>query len=57
MDLLCKKVTTTKRVMIVGGSKIGRSLAQSLPSESINVRLVDYNRPKAGKYLTRSMNQ
>ena len=49
MDLLCKKVTTTKRVMIVGGSKIGRSLAQSLPSESINVRLVDYNRPKAGQ--------
>ena len=29
-----REVTTTKRVMIVGGSKIGRSLAQSLPSES-----------------------
>ena len=48
MDLLCKKVTTTRRVMILGGSKIGRSLAQGLPSDSVNVRLVDYNRPKAG---------
>ena len=48
MDLLCKKVTTTRRVMILGGSKIGRSLAQALPSDSVNVRLVDYNRPKAG---------
>ena len=48
MTLLCKEVTTTKRVMIIGGSKIGRSLAQELPNESFNTRLVDYDRPKAG---------
>ena len=35
------------RVMIVGASKIGRTLAKKLPSEDFNVRLVDYNRPKA----------
>jgi len=49
LGLLCKEVTETHRVMIVGGSKIGRSLAKDLPSDSINVRLVDYNRPKAGQ--------
>ena len=48
MTLLCKVVTITKRVMIIGGSKIGRSLAQVLPNESFNTRLVDYDRPKAG---------
>jgi len=48
MTLLCKEVTITKRVMIIGGSKIGRSLAQVLPNESFNTRLVDYDRPKAG---------
>ena len=49
LGLLSKKVTETHRVMIVGGSKIGRSLAKALPSDTINVRLVDYNRPKAGQ--------
>ena len=49
MSLLCKEVTTTRRVMIVGGSKIGRSLARDLPNETVSVRLVDYNRPKAGQ--------
>ena len=29
--------------------KIGRTLAKELPSDSINVRLVDYNRLKAGQ--------
>jgi len=49
LGLLCKEVTESHRVMIIGGSKIGRSLAQSLPSDTVNVRLVDYNRPKAGQ--------
>ena len=35
--------------MILGGGKIGRTLAKDLPNESINVRLVDYNRLKAGQ--------
>lgn len=47
LGLLCKEATKTHRVMIIGGSKIGRSLAIALPSENINVRLVDYNRLKA----------
>ena len=33
--------------MIVGGSKIGRTLAEQI-SQDYNVRLIDYNRPKAG---------
>ena len=49
LALLGKKATETHRVMIIGGSKIGRSLAKLLPSETINVRLVDNNRPKAGQ--------
>ena len=49
MDLLCKELTETHRVMILGGGKIGRTLAKELPNESINVRLVDYNRLKAGQ--------
>ena len=49
MTLLCKEVTVTKRVMIIGGSKIGRTLAKELPNESFNTRLVEYNRPKAGQ--------
>ena len=47
MDLLGRKVTEVNRVMIIGGSKIGRALAEGLQKESINVRLVDYNRPKS----------
>ena len=49
LGLLEMKVTTTHRVMVLGGSKIGRSLASNLPSDTVNVRLVDYNRPKAGQ--------
>ena len=49
MELLCKELTETHRVMILGGGKIGRTLATELPSDSINVRLVDYNRLKAGQ--------
>ena len=49
MTLLCKELTITKRVMIIGGSKIGRTLAKELPKESFNTRLVEYNRPKAGQ--------
>ena len=38
--------------MIVGGSKIGRTLATQI-SKDYNVRLIDYNRPKAGNISTR----
>ena len=48
MTFLGREINEAKRVMIIGGSKIGRSLAKTLPNENINVRLVDYNRPKAG---------
>ena len=48
LGLLNKDVTETHRVMIIGGSKIGRSLAKGLPNDSVNVRLVEYDRPKAG---------
>ena len=48
MTFLGREVNEVKRVMIIGGSKIGRSLAMDLPNEDINVRLVEYNRPKAG---------
>ena len=49
MDLLCKELTETHRVMVLGGGKIGRTLAKELPSETINARLIDYNRLKAGQ--------
>ncbi len=49
MVLLNKEITYTNRVMIIGGSKIGRTLAKQLPDDSLNVRLVEKNRPKAGK--------
>ena len=49
MELLCKELTETHRVMILGGGKIGRTLAKELPSDTINTRLVDYNRLKAGQ--------
>ena len=44
MTLLCKELTITKRVMIIGGSKIGRTLAKELPKESFNTRLVEYKK-------------
>ena len=49
LELTEKPIIETHRVMIVGGSKIGRTLARELPSDTINVRLVESNRPKAGK--------
>ncbi len=48
MSMLSKEMIVTKRVMVIGGSKIGRSLAKALPNDSVNVRLVDYDRLKAG---------
>ena len=56
MTLLCKQITIARRVMIIGGSKIGRTLAKELPDEIVNVRLVDYNRPKAGQ-ISHSINE
>ncbi len=44
--LLGKDSEYSKRVMIVGGSKIGRSLAEELQNE-MNIRLVERNREKA----------
>ena len=49
LELTEKPIIETHRVMIIGGSKIGRTLARELPSDTINVRLVESNRPKAGK--------
>ena len=49
LKLLYKEISTSNRIMIIGGGKIGRTLAKELPNESVNVRLIDYNRPKAGK--------
>ena len=44
--MLGKASEYSKRVMIIGGSKIGRSLADNLQDE-MNIRLVDHNREKA----------
>lgn len=44
--MLGKSTEYSRRVMIVGGSKIGRSLAKNLQDE-MNVRLVEGNREKA----------
>ena len=49
LELTEKPIIETHRVMIIGGSKIGRTLARELPNDTINVRLVDSDRPKAGK--------
>ena len=45
MEMLGKDFYRNDRVMILGGSKIGRSVADDLQDE-MNVRLVDYNRHK-----------
>lgn len=39
--------THASRIMIIGGSKIGRSIAESLKNE-VSVRLIESNRQKAG---------
>ena len=45
MEMLGKDFYRNDRVMILGGSKIGRSVAEGLQDE-MNVRLVDFNRHK-----------
>ena len=45
MEMLGKDFYRNDRVMILGGSKIGRSVAEGLQDE-MNVRLVDYSRHK-----------
>jgi trk system potassium uptake protein TrkA len=45
MRMLGKDSSRNDRIMILGGSKIGRSVAEGLQDE-MNVRLVDYNRHK-----------
>ena len=52
LELLNITGTNTNNVMIVGGSKIGRTLAEEI-SEDHNVRLIDYDRPKAEKISTK----
>ena len=46
MHMLGKEATETKSIIILGGSKIGRSIAEELENE-LNVRLIDDNREKA----------
>ena len=46
IELLGKTIDYSKRVMIIGGSKIGRSLAEKL-QDDMNVRLVEIKRDKA----------
>ncbi|OUW38519.1 MAG: Trk system potassium transport protein TrkA [Flavobacteriaceae bacterium TMED184] len=52
LELLNITGTNTNTIMILGGSKIGRTLAEVI-SKDHNVRLIDYNRPKAGKISTK----
>jgi len=52
LELLNITSSSTSNIMIVGGSKIGRTLAEEL-SVDHNVRLIDYDRPKAGKISTK----
>ena len=46
MHMLGKEATETKSIIILGGSKIGRSIAEELENE-LNVRLIDDDREKA----------
>jgi trk system potassium uptake protein TrkA len=52
LDLLNITSSEANNIMIVGGSKIGRTLAEKI-SQDYNVRLIDYNRPKAGHISTK----
>jgi trk system potassium uptake protein TrkA len=52
LELLNITSSSTNNIMIVGGSKIGRTLAEKI-SKDHNVRLIDYDRPKAGKISTK----
>ena len=51
MHLLGKNVSKTRRIMIMGGSKIGRSVAEELQNE-MSVRLVEIDRYKAETIAT-----
>lgn len=51
LQLLGKYTAKTRRIMIMGGTKIGRSLAEELQNE-ISVRLVELDRPKAESIAT-----
>ncbi len=51
MHLLGKSAAKTKRVIIMGGTKIGRSLAEELQDE-MSVRLVEIDRHKAESIAT-----
>ena len=46
MYVLGKEATPTRSIIILGGSKIGRSIAEELENE-INVRMIDNSRDKA----------
>ena len=52
LDLLNITSSEANNIMIVGGSKIGRTLAEKI-SQDYNVRLIDYNRPKASHISTK----
>ena len=52
LELLNITSSSTNNIMIVGGSKIGRTLAEKI-SKDHNVRLIDYDRPKAEKISTK----
>ncbi len=51
MQLLGKQASKTKRIMVMGGTKIGRSLAEELQDE-MSVRLVEVDRSKAESIAT-----
>jgi len=55
MSLLGKETTPTKSIIILGGSKIGRSIAEKLENE-INVRMIDSRRDKA-EWLASNLKQ
>ena len=55
MYMLGKEATETNSVVILGGSKIGRSIAEEL-EEELNVRLIDSSREKA-EWLASNLKQ
>ena len=55
MYMLGKEATPTRSIIILGGSKIGRSIAEQLENE-INVRMIDNSREKA-EWLASNMKE
>ena len=53
--MLGKEATPTRSIIILGGSKIGRSIAKELENE-INVRMIDNSREKA-EWLASNMKE